>query len=83
MPTDISTSSVAIAESVTACATVPPQNIHEIDDDGHSILGWCFVPRGNLVAGDVVLAQEIALETNETGALAVANRFPVQVPRRR
>jgi hypothetical protein len=39
------------------------------------------VPTGNLVAGDVVLAQKIALETNETGALAVANRFPVQVPR--
>jgi hypothetical protein len=57
-------------------------NVHEIDDDGRSIIGWCFVPRGNLVAGDVVLAQKIALETNETGALAVANRFPVQAPRR-
>src|SRR6267378_2637844 len=32
--------------------------------------------------GDVMLAQKIALETNELGALAVANRFPVVVPRR-
>jgi hypothetical protein len=38
-------------------------------------MGWCFVPRGQLVPGDVMLAQKIALETNETAALAVANRF--------
>ena len=51
------------------CAT----NVHEIDGDGRSIV----------VAGDVMLAQKIALETNELRALAVANRFPVEVPRRR
>ncbi len=45
-------------------------NVHEIDGDGRSIVGWCFVPTGNLVAGDVVLAQKIALETNELRALA-------------
>ncbi len=61
------------------CAT----NVHEIDGDGLSIVGWCFVPTGYLVAGDVTLAQKIALETNELRALAVANRFPVEVPRRR
>jgi hypothetical protein len=33
------------------------------------------VPTGHLVAGDVMLAQKIALETNEFGALAVANTF--------
>jgi hypothetical protein len=43
-------------------------------------MGWCFVPKGSLVAGD--LAQKIALETNERAALAVANRFAVPVPRR-
>jgi hypothetical protein len=37
---------------------------------------------GQLVAGDVVLAQKIALETNEYDVLAVANKFPVEVPRR-
>jgi hypothetical protein len=55
-------------------------NVHEIDGYGRSIVGWCFVPTGYLVKGDVMLAQKIALETNELGALAVANRFPVQVP---
>jgi hypothetical protein len=50
-------------------------NIHELDDVGRPALGWCFVPGGNLVPGDVMLAQKIALETNESGALAVAQKF--------
>jgi hypothetical protein len=50
-------------------------NILELDDTGGYRCGWCFVPEGCLVAGDVVLAQKIALETNESGALAVANKF--------
>jgi hypothetical protein len=37
--------------------------------------GWCFVPGEHLVAGDVMLAQKIALETDERGALEKANRF--------
>ena len=45
-------------------------NIHELDGGGR-----CFAPTGYLVAGDVMLAQKIALETDERGALAVANRF--------
>lgn len=57
-------------------------NVHEIDDAGRPIMGWCFVPSGHLVAGDVMLAQKIALETDERGALAVANRFPAAEPRR-
>jgi hypothetical protein len=57
-------------------------NVHEIDDAGRPVMGWCFVPSGYLVAGDVMLAQKIALETNERAALALANRFPVQVTRR-
>ncbi len=50
-------------------------NIHELDDAGDPTAGWCFVPRDYLVAGDVMLAQKIALETNERGALAVARNF--------
>jgi hypothetical protein len=50
-------------------------NIHEIDQTGQALVGWCFVPSINLVAGDVMLAQKIALETNECGALAVAKSF--------
>jgi hypothetical protein len=57
-------------------------NVHEIDDAGQPVKGLCFVPSGHLVAGDVMLAQKIALETNERATLAVANRFNVQVPRR-
>jgi len=50
-------------------------NIHELDGAGLPCVGWCFAPKGYLVAGDVMLAQKIALETDERGALAVANRF--------
>jgi hypothetical protein len=50
-------------------------NVHEIDNDGSVRAGWCFVPSIVLVAGDVMLAQKIALETNELGALAVAKEF--------
>jgi hypothetical protein len=50
-------------------------NIFEIDHAGQVLGGWCFVPSNDLVAGDVMLAQKIALETNERGALAVAKSF--------
>ena len=52
-------------------------NIREVDGGGRARVGWCFVPRGYLVAGDVMLAQKIARETDEHGALAVANKFSV------
>lgn len=50
-------------------------NIYELDRDGRRKVGWCFVPVDTLVAGDVVLAQKIALETGERRALAVARNF--------
>jgi len=50
-------------------------NVHEIDDGGRPRAGLCFVPNIYLVAGDVMLAQKIALETDELGALAVAKQF--------
>jgi hypothetical protein len=50
-------------------------NVHELDDAGRFKMGWCFLPKGSLVAGDVMLAQKIALETFEGGALKVARRF--------
>lgn len=55
-------------------------NVDELDDAGVPRVGWCFVPNAYLVAGDVMLAQKIALETNERAALAVANRFPRALP---
>jgi hypothetical protein len=50
-------------------------NVYEIDDAGRSKVAWCFLPAEPLVAGDIMLAQKIALETDEYNALAVANRF--------
>jgi hypothetical protein len=41
-------------------------NVHELDGAGRPRVGWCFAPKGSLAAGDV------------SGALAVANYFPVQ-----
>jgi hypothetical protein len=57
-------------------------NIHELDGAGRPHVGWCFAPKGHLVAGDVMLAQKIALETDECGALAIANKFLVSTGRR-
>jgi hypothetical protein len=50
-------------------------NISELDSAGRPVVGWCFIPRDDLVAGDVMLAQKIALETDESAALGVAKRF--------
>lgn len=58
-------------------------NIEELNRTGHHVCKWCFVPDGDLVAGDVMLAQKIALETNERGALAVAHRSFVTIGPRR
>ena len=55
-------------------------NVIELDRYGRPRKGWCFVPEGNLVPGDVMLAQKIALETDERGALAVARQFLVPPP---
>jgi hypothetical protein len=50
-------------------------NISELDNAGQRLVGLCFIPRDDLVAGDVMLAQKIALETDESAALRVAKRF--------
>jgi len=49
-------------------------NIEELDERGARVAVWCFLPEGNLPVGDTMLAQKIALETNERSALAIANR---------
>ena len=50
-------------------------NIEQLDRNGRRVCGWCFYPHGSLVAGDVMLAQKIALELFEVDALRIANRF--------
>jgi hypothetical protein len=51
------------------------QNVFELDDKGQPVRGLCFVPLGFLASGDVMLAQKIALETDEEAAMQVALPF--------
>jgi hypothetical protein len=50
-------------------------NIRELGADGRLEIGKCFMPEGDLVAGDCMLAQKIALENRELSALKVALPF--------
>ncbi|MGE0852373.1 MAG: hypothetical protein AB7O44_22570 [Hyphomicrobiaceae bacterium] len=50
-------------------------NIEQLDKNGRRVCGWCFYPQGGLVAGDIMLAQKVALELFEADALKIANRF--------
>ena len=43
-------------------------NIEQLDDLGEPVRRWCFVPEGNLVAGDIMLAQKVSLETRRVAA---------------
>ncbi len=52
-------------------------NVHELDRSGNIVAHWCFAPKGNLVIGDILLAQKIALETMERDALKTANKNPI------
>ena len=49
-------------------------NIDEVSKEGDLGSVWCFGPVGHLPLGDVMLAQKLALETDEQATLAVANR---------
>ena len=50
------------------------QNVFELRD-GRRGQGRCFMPAGNLVAGDCMLAQKIAIENYEDEVLRTAVRF--------
>jgi hypothetical protein len=56
-------------------------NVEELDEVGRPLMRYCFIPTGYLVPGDVMLAQKIALETEELTALKVANKFPPHTQR--
>ena len=43
-------------------------NVDEFDDDGTRLRRWCFVPKGDLPIGDILLAQKTALELFEREA---------------
>jgi hypothetical protein len=51
-------------------------NVEELDKSrALKVCSWCFHPEGRLPAGDVMLAQKIALENRELETLALANRM--------
>jgi hypothetical protein len=50
-------------------------NIDQLDKHGRRVCGWCFFPKGNLVAGDIMLAQKLAIELFEADALKTANKI--------
>jgi len=50
-------------------------NVEKLDKNGRSVLLLCFMPKGQLVIGDVMLAQKIALELYESDALRIANKI--------
>ena len=51
------------------------RNVNELVEENRVGAGRCFLPSGNLVAGDCMLAQKIILENCEEEALRVALRF--------
>lgn len=51
-------------------------NIRQLGEGDKIVAKLCFLPAGNLVEGDVMLAQKFALELQEKAALKIANRFP-------
>jgi hypothetical protein len=65
-----------VLRSAIAARRVDDAGVTELDETGRPIMGWCFVPRDNLASGGIMLAEKIALETNELGALKIARSFP-------
>ena len=54
------------------------QNIEELDRSGRRIKQLCFLPKGDVPLGDMMLAQKLALELFETEALGIAIRAAVR-----
>ncbi len=53
-------------------------NVWEMDGDGKRVAGWCFLPKGRLVTGDVMLAQKMALEIYEDEDIKVAHKYYIK-----
>jgi hypothetical protein len=51
-------------------------NIDELDGRNKSTAVWCFLPQGRLPISDVMLAQKIALESDERNTLTIAHKNP-------
>ena len=53
-------------------------NIEELDGNGVRTKLLCFMPKGDVPIGDMMLAQKLALELFETEALGIAIRTAVR-----
>jgi len=51
-------------------------NVEVLDNAGHRMCALCFMPKGQLPVGDVMLAQKLALESFEAEAIKVAQMSP-------
>jgi len=49
-------------------------NVDELDNRSKPLALWCVLPEGRLPVCDIMLAQKIALETDEKGTLAIAHK---------
>jgi hypothetical protein len=47
-------------------------NVEQLDQNGRRVR-LCFMPRGGLPVGDIMLAQKVALELFESEAIKIAN----------
>jgi hypothetical protein len=56
-------------------------NVELLDSKGRCLYRLCFMPRGRLSDGDVMLAQKMALELFEHEALKVANKIAGELRR--
>jgi hypothetical protein len=54
-------------------------NVELLDREGRRSQIWCFVPKHGLPAGDIMLAQKIALELFEPEAIRVAKKSYVDL----
>jgi hypothetical protein len=51
-------------------------NVERLDKNGRRACLLCFMPQGQLPAGDVMLAQKIGLELFENEVIQIANKMP-------
>ena len=52
-------------------------NVEQLNQKGQRLRLLCFMPKGGVPVGDIMLAQKIALELFETDAIRVANRSTI------
>lgn len=70
---------VRVGERTYRIKNSPPSNVELLGDDGHPVKRYCIAPAeplGRLPFGDVMLAQKLLLEADESEFLSIANAQP-------